>query len=265
MLILYSEEDKERAKSSQTDKNKTLTSQNSESDEEDEDKDIPPSLMILFIAHEFLGRRRLCTMNKAQLLLFIMNLIIPKLRTPQYSLIRDKLTKYLEQIFYCLYGHPVRPNKSKPKHLEEHEVPQIELTWDSAQLLFDFYRPTILPEFDSARAHSIIADTEILFKRISKLVPRESNPTFISEEMNAYISGEKDKMPCLKKPLSDKMTSLYYLLGDYYLKYQKWSQAIKYFLLHLCVNPVEVNSWAGLAMATGTLIETWLNNCRPNM
>lgn len=221
--------------------------------------------MILFIAHDFLGRHRWCTMNQAKLLIFIMNLIIPKLRSPQYSNIRDKLTKYLEQIFYCLYGHPMRQNKARPKHLEDHEVTQIEITWQSAQFLFDFYKPDVLPEFDSPRASSISNDTEILFKRISKLIPQESDPNQILEDMTGYITGEKEKMPCVSKPLTIQISCLYYLLADYYLKYQKWSHAAKYYLLHLCFQPTEVNSWVGLAMATGTLIETWLNNCRPNM
>ena len=264
-FIYYSEEDRERVKSSLSDKNKTQTSQISESDEEDEDKDIPASLMILFIAHEFLGRRHWCSMNQAQLLIFIMNLIIPKLRTPEYSLIREKLTKYLEQVFYCLYSLPLRQNKSKPKYLEEHEVIKMDLNWQYAQLLFDFYRPDVLPEFDSPRALSITADTETLFKNISQLVPKESDPKQILDAMAEFIIGKRDKMPSVKKPLPNKVSTLYYLLADYYLKYQKWSQASKYYLLHLCLDLMEVNSWVGLAMSTGTLIETWLNNCRSNV
>lgn len=221
--------------------------------------------MILFIAHDFLGRRRWCTMDQAKLLIFIMNLIIPKLRTPQYSNIRDKLTKYLEQIFYCLYGHPVKQNKARPKHLEDHEVTPIDMTWETAQYLFDFYRPDVLPDFDTPRSASISADTEILFKRISKLIPSESDPNPILDDMADYITGDREKMPSIVKPPTDQISTLYYLLADYYHKYQKWSPATKYYLCHLCFQPNEINSWVGLAMTTGTLIDTWLNYCRPNM
>lgn len=221
--------------------------------------------MVLFIAHDFLGRRRWCTMNQAKLLIFIMNLIIPKLRSPQYSNIRDKLTKYLEQILYCLFGHPVRQNKARPKHLEDHEVTQIDITWQSAQLLFDFYKPDVLPEFDTPRASSISIDTESLFKRISKFIPQETDPNQMLEDMTDYITGEKKEMPIVAKLPNDQISTLYYLLADYYFKYQKWILAARYYLFHLCFQPTEVNSWVGLAMSTATVIETWLNNCRPNM
>ncbi|XP_066593480.1 calcineurin-binding protein cabin-1-like [Prorops nasuta] len=257
--ILQYEEDKERAKIEMYDKNKSQDSNHSESD--DEDDGIPPSIMILFTAHEFIGRHSWCCYNEAKLLFFTMKLIIPKLETPQYMPIKNKLTKHLEQIFYCLYGHPNnKANKTKPKHLEDHGVPQMELSWEAAQLLFDFYKPKLLPEFQSPRQASITSDNEVLFKRIIKLVPSESDPSQMANEMIAYIMGEREKMPVIKKLLPQNISSIYYLLGDFYFKNNKWQYACQYYLLDLCLYPLGLNSWAGLAMATGTIIENWLNS-----
>ncbi|KAI4485580.1 hypothetical protein M0802_012702 [Mischocyttarus mexicanus] len=258
--ILQYEEDKERAKSESTYKNKSHNSHNSESD--DEDDGIPPSIMILFIAHDFIGKHSWCCFHDAKLLFFTMNLIIPKLETPQFTTIKNKLTKYLEQIFYCLYGHPNRLNKSKPKHLEEHGAPQMELTWEGAQLLFDFYKPKQMPILESPRLAAISIDTELLFKKITRLVPEDSDPNQIIEEMKDYVMGEKEKMPCVKKPLPHSISSIYYLLGDFYFKNSKWTLAARYYLLDLCLRPTGLNSWAGLAMSTGTIIDIWLTNYR---
>ncbi|XP_072762605.1 calcineurin-binding protein cabin-1 isoform X2 [Anoplolepis gracilipes] len=259
--ILQYEEDKERAKVESPYKNKLHSSHNSESD--DEDDGIPPSIMILFTAHEFIGRHSWCCFNEAKLLFFIMNLIIPQLETPLYASIKNRLTKYLEQIFFCLYGHPNRANKIRSKYLQDHLVPQMELTWEGAQLLFDFYKPKQLPNFQSPRLLSISMDTEILFKRIIRLVPRESDPNQIVEEMTAYIIGTVDKMPSVIKPLPHAISTIYYLLGDFYFKNNKWEHACRYYLLDLCLYPRGLNSWAGLAMATGSIIENWLNSYRP--
>lgn len=237
------------------------SSHHSESD--DEDDGIPPSIMILFTAHEFIGRHSWCCFNEAKLLFFIMNHIIPQLETPLYASIKNRLTKYLEQIFFCLYGHPNRVNKIRPKYLQDHMVPQMELTWEGAQLLFDFYKPKQLPNFQSPRLLSISMDTEMLFKRIIRLVPRESDPNQIVDEMTAYIIGAQNKMPSVVKSLPHAISPIYYLLGDFYFKNNKWEHACRYYLLDLCLCPRGLNSWAGLAMATGSIIENWLNSYRP--
>lgn len=262
-ISIYSEEDKERARTSMSQKNKQEGSHCSESEEEEED--VPASLMVLFTAHEFLGRHSWCCINEARLLYFTMQTIIPKLKTPQLSGIKKKLIKYLEQIFYCLYGHPNRPNKAKPKHLEDHGVPHMELTWDKAQLLFDFYKPECKPNFESRKNESINPDTEALFKKITSLVPPESDPSKLVDEMNNYIAGERDKMPAVKKPLPSNISCIYYLLADYYFKSSKWGLAIRFSLMDLCIDPKNVDSWVDIAMSTGTEIETWINSYRPQM
>lgn len=255
--ILQYEEDKRRAKMTST----KAKEQNFESD--DEDEDIPTPIMILLTAHEFLGRHSWCCINEAKLLLFTMNLVIPRLRTPMFAPVRDKLSRYLEQIFYCLYGHPNKEKKTKPKYLEDHRVPQIELTWEGAQLLFDFYRPDVLPEYDTPRAASINADTHSLFKKVISLVPEEHDPSTKIDEVISYIVGDRDKMPTVKKPLPYQVSSLYALLGDYLFKYNQYSNSTSYFLMDICLHPEAFNSWATLAMVTSTEFGTALTSCKP--
>ncbi|XP_008547464.1 calcineurin-binding protein cabin-1 [Microplitis demolitor] len=259
--ILQYEDDRERAKSRTTSKSKAVD--DPESDSDDEDKDIPAPIMLLFVGHDFLGRHSWCCINEAKLLLFTIKTVIPRMCSARYTAVREKITKHLEKMFWCLYGHPNRANKTKPKHLEDHGVPQIPLTWEIAQLLFEFYKPDVLPEFDTPRAMSISADTKILFKKINSLVPRDHDPSGIVDEINSYIVGDIEKMPKVKKPLPYKIDSLYYLLGDYSFKNNNWLSAAKYYSMDVCLHPDAFNSWVALAMSVSTLMGTTLNNCKP--
>jgi calcineurin-binding protein cabin-1 len=240
------------------------------SDEED-NEDIPASITILLKAHEFLGRHGWCCINEGKLLLFILKLIIPRLQFPLYSSFKHKLKESVEQVIYCLYGHPSKfstGSRAKPKYIEEHIKTSINLSWETCQLLYEFYKPEILPSFESKRVDSINIDTVILFKKICTFIPVDSDPTKMAEEMNSYLLGNKNKIPSVKKPLSNNISYIYYLIADHYFKAvsnQSWSSASKYYIFDLCLHPNELNSWAGLAMSTSTLMETWLNNFQPNM
>lgn len=259
--ILQYEDDKERAKSRNAQKPKASDVQDSDSD--DEDKDIPPPIMILFIGHDFLGRHSWCCINEAKLMLFTIKTVVPRMCGARYIVLREKISKHLEQIFWCLYGHPNRTNKTKPKHLEDHGVPQLPLTWEIAQLLFEFYKPDILPEFDTPRTMSIGADTKILFKKICSLVPREHDPSGMLDEITSYIVGDNEKKPTVKKPMPYQIDSLFYLLGDYSFKNNNWLSATKYYSMDICLHFNAFNSWVALAMSESTLIGTSLNNCKP--
>ncbi|XP_017876030.1 calcineurin-binding protein cabin-1-like [Ceratina calcarata] len=258
--ILQYKEDKERAKTGSSYKNKHSSNC---SESEDEDEGLPASIMILFIAHEFMGKHSWCCYNEAKLLFFTLNLVIPKLESPQFCNIKSKVSKYLEQIFFCLYGFYNKVNKLRPKYIEEHGVHAMEVTWEGAQLLFDFYKPKQIPEYNSPKTLTISADTEALFKRIMKLIPPESDPNGVIDEMMSYIMGERETMPTVKKHLPHSMSTIYYLLADFYFKNCKWNAAVRYYLLDLCFHPSRYSSWTGLALSSGTIIEVWLNKYKP--
>lgn len=123
-------------------------SQNSETGTDDDtDETIPKSIMVFFTAHEYLGNRGWCTKDQGNLLLYALDVCVPRLRTPYLEIHRDIIAEYLEQITYCLYGYPAK--RARLKHIEEHDAKNIELKWNHAIQLFDLYRPDALPEYDS--------------------------------------------------------------------------------------------------------------------
>lgn len=120
--------------------------ENSGEEEEDEDH-IPKSFLLLFTAHEHMGKKSWCTKDGGELLQFTLKSVGPLLRTPLMEPFRDILNEYLEQVTYCLFSYP--PKKGRARHIEEHDAAQMELSWDNAIDLFDIYRPDILPDFDA--------------------------------------------------------------------------------------------------------------------
>ena len=61
-------------------------------------------------------------------------------------------------------------------------------------------------------------------------------------------------MPC-------EVESVFYLLADYYFKNKDWVKAIENYTLDLALVPARFDSWAALALATGSRLETKLNSC----
>ncbi|XP_063238012.1 calcineurin-binding protein cabin-1-like isoform X2 [Bacillus rossius redtenbacheri] len=226
--------------------------------------EVPGYIQVLFTAHEYLGKRSWCCSNEGALLLYTMEVLIPRLKDESLAVFRDRLKLGLEQAFYCLYGHPNRKNKLK--HLQDHGVPQIALDWEHALQLFQFCQPEDIPEFDSNNIPSISTDIEPLFKRIISLVPDDCSPVPLVEKMGRYIDGTSPQVPVLgdqSSKLPRQVSNIYYLLADFYFKNNEWSKAIRHYLLDVCVNPLRLDSWAGMALARGSLLEMKLNSCEP--
>ncbi|KAG8195575.1 hypothetical protein JTE90_002197 [Oedothorax gibbosus] len=224
---------------------------------------MPSSLMLLFTAHEYLGRRSWCTFADGQLLLFNINVMMGELADTQGSthLYREDLETGLEQCIYCLYGHPNK--RSRAKHLQEHNSKQLTLTWERAALIFQYFRPNVLPEFDSYRTSTVSAELESLLKRIIALVPPDQDPTSKVDSYTAYIEGATDKCPeppFKDKELSSMIKDLYYLLGDYYFKNKEFSKAIRFYLMDICFNPERQDSWAGMALSRSSQLEQKLTS-----
>lgn len=57
------------------------------------------------------------------------------------------------------------------------------------------------------------------------------------------------------------MENLFYLLAEYYFKNKEWAKAIENFMLDLVLVPDRFDSWAALALATGSRLETKVNSC----
>uniref|UniRef100_A0A2K5JMP6 Calcineurin-binding protein cabin-1 n=1 Tax=Colobus angolensis palliatus TaxID=336983 RepID=A0A2K5JMP6_COLAP len=225
---------------------------------------LPSSLMLLNTAHEYLGRRSWCCNSDGALLRFYVRVLQKELAastsedTHPY---KEELETALEQCFYCLYSFPSK--KSKARYLEEHSVQQVDLIWEDAPFMFEYFKPKTLPEFDSYKTSTVSADLANLLKRIATIVPRTERPALSLDKVSAYIEGTSTEVPCLPEgadPSPPVVNELYYLLADYHFKNKEQSKAIKFYMHDICICPNRFDSWAGMALARASRIQDKLNS-----
>ncbi|XP_045675715.1 LOW QUALITY PROTEIN: calcineurin-binding protein cabin-1 [Phyllostomus hastatus] len=225
---------------------------------------LPSSLMLLNTAHEYLGRRSWCCNSDGALLRFYVRVLQKELAastsedTHPY---KEELETALEQCFYCLYSFPSK--KSKARYLEEHSAQQVDLIWEDALFMFEYFKPKTLPEFDSYKTSTVSADLANLLKRIATIVPRTERPALSLDKVSAYIEGTSAEVPCLPEgadPSPPVVNELYYLLADYHFKNKEQSKAIKFYMHDICICPDRFDSWAGMALARASRIQDKLNS-----
>lgn len=262
--ILQREEDMKSRKKRKMSNESNTTNENGEEEEDGEATDIeedliPKSISILFTAHEYLGNRTWCTKDTGQLLLYVMDTVTPRLRTPCLERCRNEVIEYLEQITYCLYRYPGK--RARLKHLEKHDSQTIDLDWTHAIQLYDIYRPEKMPEYDSFKRDSITAEMEQLLQRIIAIIPPEIDPSTRIESIEKFIAGELNELPNSLDILPFHINSIFYLLADYYFKNNEFSKALKYYICDLSNLPSRFDAWAGLSLSKADLMSTELNSC----
>ncbi|CAH0402555.1 unnamed protein product [Chilo suppressalis] len=222
-------------------------------------EDVPNPLMVLFIAHEHLGTRGWCCNTEGKLLYFILDTVVPRLRSPALAKSLEQVCQFMEQCVYCLFGHPGKKNKLK--YLIDHNVTPHSLDWKRAQQLYEIFRPPALPVLEG-KVSGISADTEQLFHRILAHLPPELDPQKYVVEIEKYIKGLADKLPDIPKLMPYKLKDIYFLLGDYYFKKEEGKMAVKYNLLDVVVNNDRLESWAEISLAKAVNLERILNSCK---
>lgn len=262
--ILQREEDMKLNTKRKLSRDSSISNENGEEDEEGEVIDyeedlIPKSISIFFTAHQYLGNRTWCTKDSGQLLLYIMDTVTPRLRTPCLERCRNEVIEYLEQVTYCLYRYPGK--KARLKHLEKHESQHIELDWSHAIQLYDIYRPEKLPEFDSFKRESITSEMEQLLQRIISIIPTDIDPSTRSEPMEKFIAGDVNELPKPLDILPYHINSIFYLLADYYFKNEEFAKAMKFYISDLSNFPTRFDAWAGLSLSKADVIGNQLNSC----
>lgn len=257
--ILQREEDMKPRTKRKLSNDSSSSNENDEEATDTEEDLIPKSISIFFTAHEYLGNRTWCTKDNGELLLYIINTVTPRLRTPCLEHCRNEVVEYLEQITYCLYRYPGK--RARLKHLEKHESQNIELDWNDAVQLYDIYRPEKMPEFDMFKRDSITTEMEQLLQRIVAIIPTEIDPSTRCDAMDKFISGEINELPKPLEILPFHINSIYYLLADYYFKNKEFSKALKYYVSDLSNLPSRFDAWAGLALSKAHLMGTNLNSC----
>ncbi|XP_054448801.1 calcineurin-binding protein cabin-1 [Pteronotus mesoamericanus] len=225
---------------------------------------LPSSLMLLNTAHEYLGRRSWCCNSDGALLRFYVRVLQKELAastSEDMHPYKEELETALEQCFYCLYSFPSK--KSKARYLEEHSAQQVDLMWEDALFMFEYFKPKTLPEFDSYKTSTVSADLANLLKRIATIVPRTERPALSLDKVSAYIEGTSAEVPCLPEgadPSPPVVNELYYLLADYHFKNKEQSKAIKFYMHDICICPDRFDSWAGMALARASRIQDKLNS-----
>ncbi|XP_049819856.1 calcineurin-binding protein cabin-1-like isoform X2 [Aethina tumida] len=228
--------------------------------DEPESDDVPPSIRILFSAHEFLGPREWCLTGNGELLHFILDTILDRLDTPIFDHLREKIDIHIEQSLFCLYQYPTKSNKVS-RHLADHNVTPLHLTWERGFQLYEFYVPTSLPEFNSFKNESISTDLKDLLKRIIGLVPPENDPKQTLSKVNDFLTGKSDTLPEVIE-FPNKIRAIYYLIGDYHFKQKEFIKCMKYFQMDICINPHRLDSWACLGLGYSSQLDNKLNFCK---
>ncbi|XP_050312415.1 calcineurin-binding protein cabin-1-like isoform X8 [Anthonomus grandis grandis] len=226
------------------------------------DEEVPPSIALLFSAHEFLGPKGCCLAGNGELLHFLLDSVVDKLDSG-FAYYRDKMEIHVEQAFFCLYSYPSKKNKIS-RHLVDHNVTNpLPLTWEDSVLLYQFFAPETLPEFNSYKSQSISGELEQLFERIVGLMPPSFGVQDILPKIRDFIAGKADSLP---DPIGFdrfpyKLRAIYYLIGDYYFKEKEFARCVEFFQRDLCVNPMRVDSWASLGLSYAAQLDQTLNFC----
>ena len=227
------------------------------------DADPPGSLSLLISAHNYLGQKAACTMEHGKLLNYLVDVFVPIMTTyplPDYS---EQIKTALEQAVFCLYAHPSK--KSKARHLTDHNVSQLGLTWPRALVIFSYVRPVKLPEHDDVKTLSINMDVENLLRRIVSLVPDDVQVEKRKQAAMDYLTGKTKKIKKISKlkNLPKEACDLFYLLGDYAFKSNnEIDNAIKFYAIDLTFNRDRFDSWAALALSQGSKVDLKLNSCQ---
>lgn len=224
-----------------------------------EEETVPNSILLLQMAHECVSRFGKCCMHNGKLMLYTMRAVLAVKKQEEYFAFEE--TRYcMEQAIFCLYSHPSK--KSKVKNLKDHNSEGIPLTWDCCSLLYQFYCPDEIPEFDSYGSGSIGSEVEALFQRILNMMPPGMSPT---EEYKAieeaihnceYVTTTESHV---EHYFPVAFRDIYYLIGDHYFKNKDSVRAVTYYTYDLAVNSARFDSLAAISLSLGEHINTTIN------
>lgn len=117
------------------------------------------------------------------------------------------------------------------------------------------------PKICISRTESIPSEMEQLLQRIIAIIPEDIDPSKKCDEMERFIGGKLNELPKALDILPYTVNSIYYLIADYHFKNRDLSKSVKYYVHDLSNCPTRFDSWAGLALAKASLVETKLNSC----
>ncbi|VDK20669.1 unnamed protein product [Taenia asiatica] len=137
------------------------------------------------------------------------------------------------------------------------------LDWQLIEIAFVFYRPTMVPEYDSIKSLSISTELANWLREAVKLMPKAYEEFLIPEGRIDSCMTMHAPLPEQMHYLSDMLNLMYYLLADYYTKNNNFNLAIRYYKQDLRVAPHHADSWAALALIYSSHLEQILNVIDP--
>jgi hypothetical protein len=203
----------------------------------------------LSIVHEYLSRNYQCGANEGEFLSWMIKCLFDakskcdicmnnhqnqENKSNLNKCICNEIDKILDQCFFCLYGY----KKRTLRYLENHVVSKIQSTLETSVDLYNFYKPTKLPEYDDLPKYSVPAEFNDLLLEIVKLIHQkkfgndeEQDEAFELIKDQFLIAFETENYDELDDYLSiytdhDDLESsvfrdVYFLIGDYYFKFEK--------------------------------------------
>ena len=165
---------------------------------------------FLKLGHKYLGKRGICTGQNGEFLLIAL----------QYLIENDNDDNEVLKCFTCLYNFPPKKQSSSTtSSFSNHSASPIKLKWENCELIYNYFTPEELPEFDSLyRLTGISSEIESLLLRIAELVPENLQRIQFKQTILHYIDTGVDfneDVAHEKHPITD---TLYYFLADYYFK-----------------------------------------------
>lgn len=94
---------------------------------------------------------------------------------------------------------------------------QVDLIWEDALFMFEYFKPKTLPEFDSYKTSTVSADLANLLKRIAAIVPRTEKPALSMDKVSAYIEGTSAEVGLREHGVLGFPLSLCFLSAQHHL------------------------------------------------
>lgn len=164
---------------------------------------------VITLLHQYLGKKGFCTGSNGRFLTTALEYL-----TTQCFSANDDL---ILQCFSCLFDYPQR--KLFSSHLLPHRnASVVPLTWENVELVYNYFAPEKIPEFDSLKRGSIDSETEVLFARIYPLIPDHLCPRKEADMIEQYLTSGKEIAQEFTTKVHPVTKNLYYFLADYYFK-----------------------------------------------
>lgn len=172
----------------------------------------------------------------------------------------DLCNEQLEQCFYCLFSY----KKLRVKYLSNHSTNRVEFSLENSFNLYNFFKPSKLPEYDSVKQLSISSEFNDFLLIIVKLLEKndeyktECEISFENFQMLVQdddFESFKENVQSIKINIeSPYQKEIFYLIGDYYNRIPDFTNATNYYIRDLIHNLDRFDSWAGLALARSELV-----------